>query len=837
MSNEEEIVNLIYFLFNSLKEKNVTNMNKAVEILNQLCSSEQNSYLIGNVLGNIIFNPSTEYDLRMLSAIILYRFKILKDQSIVNHYIIQLCQTIISDESYNLVKLICSTVGSAIIPSQIEILLNHQPNHQILFILYYYIQNKAEENINSNGIYNYIVKNSLFDPTTNNIEIATISIGILSSLHNDDTYKQMILNLFLQIPAIPKYLPFFCELISQFDDIPDCNEKMEICFTKLDQLSKIESFPFEKKNILDHDISVELMVDCFIEYINYYIDDENINYEVDSGKVFKFAVIFCMIQDYVKERWMVDIDSFLIENQCNPDENPSINYENGYVDDESEHDLIRCHTLSLIHESIPFNIFYHNLIQLIIGYASSNPILASKMEEVLYYVIFSYIKMMEFEENFEIIPPINQNDILLYGEYIRCLTALGKPLSDAEYSIILNPNSHFILKISLAQGLAVSESTNFPNNLILRCIECLISMIDLFQTNADIDFFELIGSLVLKAEMEIEEYTQIALLIRDQCIKYMNNSNRIENLYSIISDFLNRPSSIPIILDIFLPVLHQSIRNNDLQKQCILLLQVMTKKLPCIDNSIQISENNLKVFSDIYYQFIIPLISYILNGGDDFDFHPESIFSILAFYCRIEMANPLFYQLILFAIDKLKENSMNSFRFLRKNFVSFVYEYLIANSNQNIGKAEIIQKIIEYFSIPPNKNKYIRDNENLLLIISALFCTKVPEYALPLLISIPNFCEAIFSFAINHFAEFTTEERYIYAIMYFLFVKHAPQLYNNDTLILINDIIASKSFEIDTCNLLDKDDPFISGHYLVNISKDTFFDCYQQLLSQLNIKS
>ena len=122
--NKTEVSQLIYFLYNSIKANDEINMSKAEEILNELCSPEQNAFLlVADVIADIIFNPTLENDLLMLSAIILYRCKILRTDSITSQYVERLCQSESLNNNITILKYLCSIIASAIGSSQLEFIL------------------------------------------------------------------------------------------------------------------------------------------------------------------------------------------------------------------------------------------------------------------------------------------------------------------------------------------------------------------------------------------------------------------------------------------------------------------------------------------------------------------------------------------------------------------------------------------------------------------------------------------------------------------------------------------------------------------------------------------
>lgn len=844
--NKTEVSQLIYFLYNSIKANDEINMSKAEEILNELCSPEQNAFLlVADVIADIIFNPTLENDLLMLSAIILYRCKILRTDSITSQYVERLCQSESLNNNITILKYLCSIIASAIGSSQLEFILTCQPSYAILFTIYFYVHEKDEkkEEIDIISIYEYIVKYSLIDPLNTNVEISTIVSGILSYLKiDDDSYSELVMSFFSQLPTEFKYLPIFCELIDAFNNIPDCYEKFTICYEKLIQFSNIENYPFGDKNILDHDISIEYIADNLIKYIDFYLDDyneEENEFEIDLSILLQLAIKFCSVQDYIKERWFSDIDSFVIE-FLNEQTDGFYDISTGFYEDYDQ-DLIRCHSLSLIQNNFNFTDFCTMIINMI-QENESNPALAIRIEEVYYYVLFIYMTEMDVDKDIDILPPIDE-DVFLYSEYIRCMTMMGRLLTDEEYIQILDQDTHFIPKILLAQGIAENKNGDvFPNELVLKCIECLIQIIELFQTNADIDLFDVIKKLVLKSQMEISDYMQIILLLKDQWIKYMNNINRIANFNMIISGFLNSSEAFSIIFETFIPLLQQSFGVNELIAPSILLFQELTKKLPFKggedeedDNEIQISEPIMSIITnDIYSDYIIPIAETIMS--EDNYFLLSSFFSIAAFYCRIEIVNPLFYQLIISSIEQLNDEAIaDEFSNLTNHFVSFVYEYLLINTDENIGKIEIIQKIIEIFK-SLNDTDQIK-KENILLLILALFCTESPDCAIPLLNSVSGLFDIIFSFTLENFDGFTREERNIYTVMYLLCVKAIPQLYNQEIYDTLTDKFKFPHFKIDTCPFLDCDDPFIHNHIIIKISKDrnSFLSYYHELLSQLDI--
>ena len=127
--NKEDISQLIYFLYNSIKENNNANMSRAEEELMNLCSSEQDTYLlVGDLLADLIFDPTIENDLQMLSVIILFRCNILRCETIITQYVDQLRQTEALNENLSLLKQLSLTLGSVIGPPHIELLINKNPN-------------------------------------------------------------------------------------------------------------------------------------------------------------------------------------------------------------------------------------------------------------------------------------------------------------------------------------------------------------------------------------------------------------------------------------------------------------------------------------------------------------------------------------------------------------------------------------------------------------------------------------------------------------------------------------------------------------------------------------
>lgn len=846
--NKEEISQLIYFLYKSIKENDNVNMNKAEEVLKNLCSPDQDTYLlVGEVLASIIFDSKTENNLRMLSVIILSRCNILRTDVIISQFIDCLCKDESLNEASSLLKQLCSTIAEVIEPSHVEQILNYQPNYSTLFILYFYLQEKEkkeEEIKSSTELFEYIVKYSLFDPSKTNIEISTIAIGILSfvKMNDDSSYDELVLSFFSQLPVESEYFPILFELIGSFNNTKNCAEKLPICYEKLSEISKIEQYPFEVKNVLDHYISIEFITDHLIKYIYYYLDEneeeEEENFEIDKSDLFQLCIRFCTIQDYVKERWLNDIDSFLIEIQEDLENDDFIDLESGFCI-HIDQNPIRCHTLQIIQEKFTLTEFQNGMIELI-QQNESNSSLVVKLEEVYYYVLFYFLISIQ-NRDISILPPVDEDDVLLNGEYIRCMITIGKTLSEEEYLQILQPETHYILKIMLAQGIVENKKDEFPNKLILNCIECLIQMIDLFQTDADIDLFEIIEKLVLKSQMEMDDYLQIILLLKNRLMKYMNNINIIKSISKIISNFLNSKETVPIISDNLIPLILESFGVDDLKTQSLLLFKSMTEKLPYINEEgkfliqTQISESTLNLITNnILNEFIIPICSFLLNdsSNDDNDLLFEFIFSIDAFYCRIEIIHPSFLHLIILSIEKMKNKFINDLSNFGKPFISFAFEYLLVQSDENIGKIKIIQKIIEFISLSNNDDHKI-SKDNLLILSLALFCTQNHEIAIPLFNSVNNFYETVFSFILNNFEDFRSEERCLYTIMYLICVKAIPQLENENMDIKINKIFEISDFENDQSCFLDENDPFIANH-LIKSSAKILSNYLHELINQLS---
>ncbi|OHT16106.1 hypothetical protein TRFO_13426 [Tritrichomonas foetus] len=771
------------------------------QILQVIISEVQNNVEhFTNLIVSFILDSSKMPTQKSLLCFVIKNFKLL----LPNNLFLQLFNlSLNSDKSFQ--NHLCDAIGSVILPEQVILLINVlsenaeqmiASNHIVtnlipfpaleILLIFSEKQYKLcnELKITDCKIQPFILNflfNFCFNENNKDINIWTIAATILSyyNIENNPDFMGKICVLF-DIPFQIESFHFFDKLFTSFNDVDDSHMKFAICLKKIEELANFVPFPSIPHNFMNEESSLESFAFKLIELMSFA--DNLDDFEYDKDLYIKKMITLCLLPEDKRQEWHNDIESFLVEN----------------FDDESNDQSLRQIIFLEVSSNWVFSAFYN--------FCSSSPIFIQdkNYQETFYYLFFNYAKDLNDISNFSIPPPIDENDEILMGQFIRCITVCGIRLDESVYRKILESDSH-ILKIFLAYSVSEVPS-KFPD----LCNACLYSMtfyLDSFSTGVILSFFEIIGHLILGSHLEINTFSSLLSTFLVNWTKSVHNFNISSGLSSLISDFTKDLHLLPCIQSMVLPIVSDYLKLSSTYYEALILCNTVTKCLPC--NSVEVS--NL-LTHDIFSTFINILNVYLNN--EEMNSSQEAILGLASFYCRINQVHPLMPLLI--------KKSISSNIPLHCHFVSFFYEYLLnqpSDQNPITTIAETLREVISLFITTSKLNK-----QEAILDSLALFYTESPEYA-NYLFNYAGFpFHLIYQFIFENSGNFSKDVIRLFCMMISMSFQcvEFPQNFTMSAIELFREISARKDLENDRSYMINQDDPFIIHHRLYHATNAEF---------------
>ena len=738
-------------------------------------------------------------------------------------------------------KHMIEAMGYACTAEQIGMLICMQRNNNIyhltLMMIVYYFCIKIQNSFKKNGLKYINDQNPVFEvildfvfsffsssyintllSSNSNFELIFVAGGILSAFNPDEytNLKELLISIF-SIPFSLEIFPLFSILIDSFVSIEDSSKKMQVSINKIKEIDLFCPFPTIEvpqllKELFDIEFSLQKLSYKLIDIVYYLEDFFSDIFNVDDFISSLFPL--CLLSDAIIDQWENDIEAFFTDNFLD------LSIEES---DEDDNNNIRSIVYTYVSSHWTFSAFYN--------YAISEFPTSPKYQEVFYFFVILFIEQIRSTDNLNLrdFPfPLQQNNQILYAEYLRCCILLEIPEHDNIYHDVFSLNS-FIIQISFASAVSL-KYVQFPE-LIIPCIHSISNFIDSFSTSVMCNFFDILGELILHSELCLDKIINFLTLIKKKWLSNITNFQIATRISYLISNFSQHINILTYILYLMLPVLPEFMISQNTLYQAFLMYSGLIKSLPNFDIFNSITYNLGPIFKDcnskIYEIFTSVLKLYIqenTSNNEDasilreiFENSEELLCAIASYFCRTNYINPEFANFITYMLLGNKIQSIGC------HFVSFLFEYLLNYPSTDEHQKCNIKIIQTVASLILNTNDSLSISEMLSLSIALLY-TQNPLYANSLLNQSQFPFQLFYDWIIKNIDFFFLGDQYIFCTMIGISLKH-NSFSNNVTQAYIEtfqNVFSKPIFQDDTVSFLDDNDPYIAHHPCYKMNSETF---------------